>query len=156
MRCAGLNPVTSTFWNMISVISRRRVNCHTSYERAYSELPYDPNNLNIFGEISLFCYKSSSKCFAPCGRCRICSSNNTTWLLVDFFFVVTNSAGSIMAGSTIEHYWTGLSDTEKERDYVWDSGHSVSDPYNILAQWGYLEPRLSFSLCSGKFFHHNF
>ena len=62
LRCAGLNQVTSTFRNG-PVIFWRRANCQTSFERACSELSYDPYYLNMFCEISLFWDKSPSKCF---------------------------------------------------------------------------------------------
>ena len=98
--------------------------------------------LNIKNHISD--YKQLKKCKNKEIEIQ-CSSQNTTCHLVDFSFVFTNSAGSIRAGSKIEKYWIGLSDTKKEGAYVWDSGHSVSDPYNILAKWRDLEPRLLFS-----------
>ena len=47
------------------VIPWRRARYHTSLERAYSELSYDPNDLNNFGEISLIWPDYTSKCPAP-------------------------------------------------------------------------------------------
>ena len=49
------------------------------------------------------------------------------------------------AGEKVRWYWIGLNDKEEEGTFVWDSGHSSSDPFNISHYWQPNKPGRFFS-----------